>query len=54
MSEQQNQSIKLTKADRLKVFWRHQYLQAAWNFERMQNVGFAYSLIPAIKKIIQR
>jgi PTS system, mannose/fructose/sorbose family, IID component len=51
MSEQQNQSIKLTKADRLKVFWRHQYLQAAWNFERMQNVGFAYSLIPAIKKL---
>ena len=43
--------IRLTKSDRLKVFWRSQFLQASWNFERMQNVGWAYSMIPALKKL---
>lgn len=42
---------KLTKKDRLNVFWRSQFLQASWNFERMQNVGWAYAMIPALKKM---
>lgn len=44
-------NYKLTKKDRLKVFWRSQFLQASWNFERMQNVGWAYAMIPALKKL---
>lgn len=44
-------NYKLTKKDRLHVFWRSQFLQASWNFERMQNVGWAYSMIPALKKL---
>ena len=44
-------NYKLTKKDRLHVFWRSQFLQASWNFERMQNVGWAYAMIPALKKL---
>ena len=27
------------------------FLQGSWNYERMQNLGWAYALIPAIKKL---
>ena len=43
--------IELTTADRKKVWWRHQFLQGSWNYERMQNGGWCYSMIPAIKKL---
>ena len=43
--------FKLSKRDRLRVFWRSQFLQASWNFERMQNIGWAYAMIPALKKM---
>ena len=42
---------QLSKADRIKVWWRHQFLQGSWNYERMQNGGWCYSMIPAIKKL---
>lgn len=44
-------NIKLSKNDRFQVAWRHQFLQGSWNYERMQNGGWCYSLIPAIKKL---
>ena len=34
-----------------KMFWRSFCLQAVWNFERLQNLGLAYILGPALKKI---
>ena len=43
--------IKLSKTDRRKVAWRHQFLQGSWNYERMQNGGWCYAMIPAIKKL---
>ena len=43
--------IQLTKADRKKVCFRHQFLQGSWNYERMQNGGWCYSMVPAIKKL---
>ena len=43
--------ITLSKSDRLKVWFRHQYLQGSWNYERMQNGGWCFSMIPAIKKL---
>jgi PTS system mannose/fructose/sorbose family IID component len=46
------EKIQLSQADRKKVWWRSQFLQGAWNYERMQNLGWAYSLIPAIKNFI--
>ena len=45
------EKITLTKQDRIKVWWRHQFLQGSWNYERMQNGGWCFSIIPAIKKL---
>lgn len=35
----------------MSVCWRHQFLQGSWNYERMQNGGWCYAMIPAIKKL---
>ena len=43
--------VKLTQKDRMAVCWRHQFLQGSWNYERMQNGGWCYAMIPAIKKL---
>ena len=48
------EKIQLSKSDRQKVWWRSQFLQGSWNYERMQNLGWAYSLIPAIKKLYSK
>lgn len=45
------EKIQLSQSDRRKVWWRSTFLQGSWNYERMQNLGWAYSLIPAIKKL---
>ena len=44
------EKIQLTKKDRLAVAWRSTFIQGSWNYERMQNGGWAFSMIPAIKK----
>lgn len=43
--------LKLSKNDRLSVWWRSTFLQGSWNYERMQNGGWTYAMIPAIKKL---
>ncbi len=43
--------IQLSKKDRVSVWWRSTFLQGSWNYERMQNGGWAFSMIPAIKKL---
>lgn len=48
---QERSGIRLSKQDRLAVCNRHQYLQGSWNYERMQNGGWCYAMIPAIKKL---
>ena len=45
------EKLQLSKSDRKKVWCRSQFLQGSWNYERMQNLGWAYSLIPAIKRL---
>lgn len=45
------EKIQLTKRDRLTVAWRSTFIQGSWNYERMQNGGWAFSMIPAIKKL---
>jgi PTS system mannose-specific IID component len=42
---------QLTKSDRLKVAWRSTFLQGSWNYERMQNGGWAYAMMPALRKL---
>ena len=41
----------MKKSTRLKVCLNHQYLQGSWNFERMQNGGWCYGLLPALKEL---
>ena len=45
------EKVTLTKQDRRKVWWRSQFLQGSWNYERMQNGGWVYAMIPALKKL---
>ena len=45
------EKIELTKKDRLAVAWRSTFIQGSWNYERLQNGGWAFSMIPAIKKL---
>ncbi len=45
------EKLQLSKSDRQKVWWRSTFLQGSWNYERMQNLGWEYALIPAIKKL---
>ena len=41
----------MTKDVFKKTFWRSFPLQACFCYERMQNVGFAYQMVPALKKL---
>ena len=45
------EKISLSQKDRMSVCWRHQFLQGSWNYERMQNGGWCFAMIPAIKKL---
>ena len=45
------EKLQLSQSDRRKVWWRLTFLQGSWNYERMQNLGWAYALMPAIKKL---
>lgn len=45
------EEVHLTKSDRIKVWWRSTFIQGSWNYERMQNGGWAYTLIPALKRL---
>lgn len=51
MTEKTNSDLHLTKKDLRSVWWRSMFLQGSWNYERMQNVGWAFSMIPAIKRL---
>jgi PTS system mannose-specific IID component len=33
------------------ILWRSFFIQAIWNFERLQNIGFAYGLMPLLKSL---
>jgi PTS system mannose-specific IID component len=41
----------LTPGDRWSMVGRLFLLQALWNYERMQGVGFAYALAPAVRRV---
>lgn len=43
--------ITLSKKDRMSVCIRSTFLQGSWNYERMQNGGWCFAMIPAIKKL---
>ncbi|MEM5594818.1 PTS system mannose/fructose/sorbose family transporter subunit IID [Niallia circulans] len=41
----------MIKKDRISVWWRSTFIQGSWNYERMQNGGWAFAMIPAIKRL---
>ncbi|MBS5603133.1 PTS system mannose/fructose/sorbose family transporter subunit IID [Clostridium sp. AF18-27] len=42
---------KLSKKDLMTVFWRSFAIMGSMNYERMQGLGYAWSLFPCLKKI---
>ena len=42
---------KLTPGDIRGVFIRSNLFQGSWNFERMQALGFCFSMVPAIRRL---
>ena len=49
--ENQNKKIQLTKSDLNACFIRSNLLQGSWNFERMQALGYAFGIVPAIRRL---
>jgi mannose PTS system EIID component len=46
-----SENIRISKSDLVRVFLRSLFLQATWNFERMQSLGFAFALDPVLRKL---
>ena len=45
-------TTKLTHSDLMSAFWRYIFLfQCGWNYERMQSVGYCYTMIPILRKL---
>ena len=51
MSDVINHASTISRWTLCRVFFRSFFLQAANNYERMQNVGFAYCMMPALTKL---
>ena len=43
--------VTLSKKERFSVALRSTFLQGSWNYERMQNGGWCFAMIPEIKKL---
>src|SRR5690625_1649685 len=42
---------QITKKDMRRVYWRSFFIKSTQNYERFMAVGFAFALIPIIKKL---
>jgi PTS system mannose-specific IID component len=42
---------KIRTADLLGVLWRSFFIQASWSFDRMQTLGFAYAMLPVLRRL---
>jgi len=43
--------MTIPRKTRLYIWFRLLLLQASWNFERLQGIGFFYSLLPGLRKL---
>ena len=43
--------MKLTRGAAAEILWRSFFIQGAWNFKGMQNLGFTWSMLPGLKRI---
>jgi PTS system mannose-specific IID component len=46
-----DKKIQLTKGDLFNMFVRSNLHQGSWNFERMQALGYCFSMVPIIKRL---
>lgn len=46
--------MKISWKTRLHIWFRLLFLQASWNFERIQGIGFFYALLPGLKKLYDK
>ena len=44
---------KLTKSDFFWAFVRSNFLQASWNMERMQGLGYCFGMVPILKRLYE-
>lgn len=44
-------NLQVPPQTRKTVCRRHQFLQGSWNYERAQNAGWCFAIMPAIKKL---
>ena len=51
MVDTTNTPKKLTPGDVRGVFLRSNLFQGSWNFERMQALGFCFSMVPVIRRL---
>ncbi len=51
LNDKYTENSLVTKGDMRRTFWRSFALQGCFNYERMQNVGFCYSMLPVIKRL---
>ena len=42
---------RLSQRERFRICWRSTFIQGSWNYERMQNGGWCYAIIPALTKL---
>lgn len=42
---------KINKKDLQRLFWRSIPMEGSWNYERMDNLGFAWAIMPILKKL---
>ena len=54
MTTNSKNNKKITDKDLRKVFWRSFTLEGSWNYERMAHLGYAYSMIPVLKKLYDK
>lgn len=47
----EREHITIRKTDLLNVFFRSFLIQASWSFDRMQSLGFAFAIMPALKRL---
>ncbi len=44
---------KLTDRDLRRVFWRSCMLDSSWNYERQQNIGYSFGIVPVIEEVLR-
>lgn len=44
---------KLANRDLVSIFWRSCMLDGSWNYERQQDLGYAFAMSPVIKKLYE-